>query len=48
MLAFFVHQMGQIPWERLLENQVGRPSDLLDEESRHQEKIWVEMLLQGF
>ena len=48
VLAFFVHQMGQIPWERLLENQVGRPSDLLDEESRHQEKIWVEMLLQGF
>lgn len=48
MLAFFVHQMGQVPWERLLENQVGRPSDLLGEESWLQEKIWVEMLLQGF
>ena len=48
VLAFFVHQMAQVAWERLLENQVGRPSDLLGEESWLQEKIWVEMLLQEF
>lgn len=48
VLAPFGHQKGQVVWERLLENQVGRSSDLLGEESWLQEKIWAEMLLQEF
>lgn len=48
VLASFVHWRGQVVWERLLENRVGRSSDLLDGESWLQEKIWVEMLLQEF
>lgn len=48
VLASFVHRKGQVVWERLLENRVGRPSDLLGEERWLQEKIWAEMLLQEF
>ena len=45
VLASFVHQKGLVVWEGL---RVGRPSDLLGEESCLQETIWVEMLLQEF
>lgn len=33
VLASFVHRKEQVVWERLLENRVGTPSDLLGEES---------------